>query len=286
MGKFIFSAFADEIDPMLSVQMDELDRYGIKYIEMRGVNGKNLVQHSLEEVKEIKKQLDERGFKVSAVGSPIGKIKITDDFGPHLDLFRHTVEIAKILETKYIRMFSFFIPEGEDPAKYRDEVLERWQKFIEASEGSGLILVHENEKDIYGDTAKRCLDLLQTLNCDRVRAVFDPANFVQCGEVTWPDAYNLLKDYIEYVHVKDAVYSDKSVVPAGHGDGRIYEILKDLYDSGFEGFLSIEPHLGNFVGFATLENNKDISKLPEGGPRLFAVAENALRKLVESIEKC
>lgn len=285
MSKFIISAFADEIDPMLTVQMNELDRYGIKYIEMRGVNGKGLVQHSLEEVKDIKKQLDERGFKISSVGSPIGKIKITDDFGPHLDLFKHTIEIANILETKYIRMFSFFMPEGEDPAKYRDEVLERWKKFIEAAEGSGLVLLHENEKDIYGDTAERCLDLFQTLNSDMVKAVFDPANFVQCGEVTYPKAYNLLKDYIEYMHIKDAVNSDKRVVPAGQGDGKVYEILKDLYDSGFEGFLSLEPHLGAFVGLAELENNMDISKLPEGGPRQFAIAENALRKLVDRIEK-
>src|SRR5690606_20606824 len=118
MAKFILSAFADEIDPDLKVQMDVLEEHGIEYIEMRGVNGKNVVEHTLDEIKEIKQQLDERGFKISAVGSPIGKIKITDDFAPHLDLFHHTLEIAKILEAPYIRMFSFFIPKGENPDNY------------------------------------------------------------------------------------------------------------------------------------------------------------------------
>lgn len=128
--------------------MDVLDQHSIKFIEMRGVNGKGLVQYSLDEVREIKRQLDARGFKLSAVGSPIGKMNITDEFGPHLELFKHTIEVAKIMETRYIRMFSFFIPNGKDPAIFRDEVMKRWEKFIKAAEGTDLILLHENEKDI------------------------------------------------------------------------------------------------------------------------------------------
>ena len=138
--------------------MDVLEQHGIKYIEMRGVNGKNLVQHSLDDVKEIKRQLDNRGFKISAVGSPIGKIKITDDFQPHLDLFKHTLEIANILETNYIRMFSFFMPRGENPDVYRDEVMKRWYQFIKAAEGFSVVLLHETKK-IFMVISERCLDL-------------------------------------------------------------------------------------------------------------------------------
>ena len=284
MSKFILSAFADEIDESLSIQMDVLDQHGIKYIEMRGVNGKNAVLHTLDEMKEIKKQLDDRDFKVSALGSPIGKIMITDNFEPHLNLFKHALEIAAILQTKYIRMFSFFIPEGEDPNMYRDEVMERWKMFVEASRGFDIILAHENEKDIYGDTAERCLDIIKTMDCDYVKAVFDPANFVQCNVETYPHAYKLLKNYIEYMHIKDALYENKTVVPSGYGDGKVKEILTDLYNSGFEGFLSIEPHLATFKGFAELEQNSDINKLPEGGPKQFAIAVNALRKILGEIE--
>lgn len=280
MSKFILSAFADEIDPMLTTQMDVLDQHGIKFIEMRGVNGKSLVQHTLDEVKEIKNQLDVRGFKISAIGSPIGKISITEDFGSHLELFKHTIEIAAILETQYIRMFSFFIPEGEKPEAYRDEVMNRWRLFIEAARGTGLILLHENEKGIYGDTAERCLDLLETLNCSYMKAIFDPANFVQCNVKNYPEAFNLLKKHIVYLHIKDARYKDHSVVPAGHGDGKVKEILKDLENSGFEGFLSLEPHLADFTGFAALEPNSPANKLPEGGPKQFAIAVEALKKII------
>jgi len=285
MAKFILSAFADEIDPSLKVQMDVLDQHDIKYIEMRGVNGKNLVQHTLDEVKEIKQQLDERGFKLSAVGSPIGKIMITDDFAPHLDLFHHTLEIAKILEAPYIRMFSFFIPKGEKAETYRDEVMKRWEAFIEAAKGKNVILLHENEKDIYGDTAERCLDLVKTMNCDYLRITFDPANFVQCDVETYPHAFNMLKNYIEYMHIKDANYSDHRVVPSGYGDGKLKEILTELYNSGYEGFLSLEPHLGNFVGFADLEQDAVDPDLPEGGPKKFAIAVYALRKIIDEITK-
>jgi sugar phosphate isomerase/epimerase len=283
MSKFVLSAFADEIDPMLTTQMDVLDQHGIRYIEMRGVNGKNLVGYALEEVKGIKKQLDSRNFKISAIGSPIGKIKITDDFAPHLELFRHTVLIAKILETQYIRMFSFYIPEGESPDLYRDEVMRRWNQFIKAAKGTGLTLLHENEKGIYGDTAERCLDLLETINCSYMKAVFDPANFVQCDIKTYPEAFNLLKEHVVYIHIKDALYKDHSVVPSGHGDGRVKDILTELKNRDFTGFISLEPHLADFAGFAALEPNSPVNKLPEGEPKQFTIAAEALNKILAGL---
>ncbi|HHY81249.1 MAG TPA: sugar phosphate isomerase/epimerase [Clostridiales bacterium] len=279
-SKFYLSAFADEIDPSLDVQMDVLDHFGIKHIEMRGVNGKNLTEYSLDEVRDIKRQLVKRGFRLSAIGSPIGKIGIIDNFEPHLAKFKHTLKIAEIMEVKYIRMFSFYIPKGEAPEKYREEVLDRWNAFIRAAEGTGVTLLHENEKDIYGDTPERCLDLLKSLNSTQVRLTFDPANFVQCDVETYPKAYEMLKDYIEYMHIKDALYANHQVVPAGLGDGRVKDILDALKKSGFVGFLSLEPHLGNFVGFSDLEKNAADADLPDGGPRLFGVAYNALKALL------
>lgn len=281
MSKFILSAFADEIDSMLATQMDVLDEHGIKHIEMRKVDGKNLTACTIDEAKEIKRRMDERGFKLSAVGSPIGKIKITDDFAPHLDLFKHTLEIAALMETKYIRLFSFFI-ESEDYTPYRDEVMERMSKFVDAAKGYNVILLHENEKDIYGDVAERCLDIIETLNSPIVRATFDPANFIQCGVDTLK-AYELLKPYIEYMHIKDAILSDGKVVPAGNGDGNIKQILINLKQSGFEGFLSLEPHLGKFDGSEALEQDNKFASLPDGGPRLFAIAVTALNKILTEV---
>ncbi len=279
---FILSAFADEIDEMLDVQIEGIKRHGIDYIEARGIDGKNVSDCTPEEMKTVKKRLDEKDVKISAIGSPIGKIGITDDFESHLEKFKNTLELARILETKYIRLFSFYIPEGEEPKKYRDEVVKRMNAFVKTAEDSGIILLHENEKGIYGDTAERCFDILESIGSDILRATFDPANFVQCGETTYPYAYELLKDHIEYMHIKDAKESG-DVVPAGEGNGHIKEILETLKNREYNGFLSLEPHLGNFSGLAALEQNDNYKDLPKAGEKTFALAVNSLKNILKEI---
>lgn len=275
------SGFADEIDMDLSKQIAVLKKLDIAYVEMRGVNGKGLVEYTLEEVKELKKQLFDAGIRLSSVGSPIGKIKITDDFLPHMELYKHTVEIAHEMEAPYIRMFSFFMPQGEDYAPYRGKVLSQVGQFVDYARASQITLLHENEKDIYGDVADRCLELMKEFYGENFKAVFDFANFVQCGQDTL-SAYEMLKPYIAYIHVKDALHQDASVVPAGHGDGNVKEILKLQKDSGYEGFLSLEPHLADFAGFRALEQNGG-EKKKLGGEEAFTMAYDALMKILDTI---
>lgn len=148
---------------------------------------------------------------------------------------------------------------------------------------TGLCLLHENEKEIYGDTPQRCHDIIVTMNSEYVKAIFDPANFVQCDVETYPEAYRLLEKHIAYMHIKDALYRYHSVVPSGMGDGRVKDILTVLKGKKHDIFLSLEPHLGNFVGFRDLEPGSDTSNIPEGGPRQFAIAANALKKILDEI---
>ncbi|NLM27001.1 MAG: sugar phosphate isomerase/epimerase [Clostridiaceae bacterium] len=282
MVKFLLSGFSDEIDKDLDVQIRELKRNNINCMEIRGVYGKGVVDHTIREIKEIKKRLDNEGISVSSVGSPIGKISITDRFESHLDLFKHTLDIADILCSKYIRMFSFYIPDDRNPQDFRDEVLERWNKFVETAKGAGIILAHENEKGIYGDTPERCVDIIKSMNCDYVRAVFDPANFIQCDVETYPKAYLMLKPYIEYMHIKDALPETGTVVPAGMGSGKIKEILSDI-NSSFDRdmYLSLEPHLGSFAGLEALEADIDTGSMEKSGPEKFEIAVKALRKVMK-----
>lgn len=275
------SGFADEIDMNLGKQIEVLKKLQIDHVEMRGVNGKGLVDYSIQEAREIKKQLDESGIQLSSVGSPIGKIKITDDFAPHMELYKHTVEIAHEMETPYIRMFSFFMPEHESYDPYRGKVMDQLGQFVDYAKASNIILLHENEKDIYGDVADRCLELMKEFYGDHFKAVFDFANFVQCKQDTLA-AYEMLKPYIAYIHIKDALWSDGSVVPAGHGDGNVEKILKLLKDSGYQGFLSLEPHLADFAGFSSLEQSTG-EKKKLSGEEAFTIACEALRKILERI---
>lgn len=263
------SGFADEISPDLAVQLDTLEDLKIQYLELRGVWGKNVLELTDDELAQVKAELDRRGMGVSALGSPIGKAPIGSNFDEYRPLVQHAIDVAKLLETSYIRMFSFY---PDDPDGDRSEVMRRMQAMVDMAAASGVTMLHENEKGIYGEQPERCLDLHQTIRGDNFWATFDPANFVQAGVKPYDRAYPLLKPYIAYFHIKDAVMADGHVVPAGEGDGQIRQLLAAAKEIGYDGFLSLEPHLriaGHSSGFS--------------GPELFAKARNALCAILDDL---
>lgn len=277
------SGFSDEIEKSVDVQFEVLNKLNIKYFEVRGVDGKNISTLTDEEVLILKSKMEQYGIQVSSIGSPIGKIKIEEDFAPHFEVFKHVVDIAKTLGTKYIRMFSFYHEGGDEwTAEEREEVLARLRQMISYAKEQNVILLHENEKGIYGDTADRCIDVMKELGCEHFRAVFDPANFVQCGQDT-KYAFDNLKEYVEYMHIKDARFEDGRVVPSGMGDGNVAYVLKALFENGYHGFLSLEPHLGSFEGLAELELDDKMEGLPKGGEGTFTLAYRALCDILEEI---
>ena len=277
------SGFSDEITEITKEQFEALNRFGIHYFEPRGIDGKNISKLTEEELYALKILMDEYGIKVSSIGSPVGKIKVTEDFEEHLEVLKNVVKAAKILGTKYIRVFSFYHEKYTEWTKAeRAEVFRRMRIMIDYAKEQDVILLHENEKHIYGDTADRCLELMQEFYGENFKAIFDPANFVQSEEDT-KRAYEMLKPYIEYMHIKDALKNKGGVVPAGHGDGNVEYILKDLLTSGYDGFLSLEPHLGNFKGFAELEIDAKTQDKVFGGEEAFALAHKSLLAILDRI---
>jgi sugar phosphate isomerase/epimerase len=264
------TGFADEISPELDEQLDTLTSQSIRFVELRSVWNKNVLDLTDDEIRKVGDAMSERGIGVSSIGSPIGKVPINENFAPHLERFRRALHVARALESPYIRVFSFFMPEGENPAVYRDEVLERLGVLAGEAEAAGVVLVHENEKEIYGDVPSRCLDILTQVDSPYLRAAWDAANFVQCGvDHPYREGYDLLRPYVEYVHVKDALAGSGTVVPAGEGDGEIRETISALHASGFDGSFSLEPHLassGTYSGFS--------------GPELFVQAAEAFKNLL------
>ena len=281
MSQFIISGFSDEIDSSIENQFSYLNSLGISFFEPRGINGTNIADLTDEELQNLKTKMKEYGIKASSIGSPIGKIGINDDFKTHFEKFKRVCEIAGELETKYIRMFSFFIPKGENAKIYRNKVIDQLGEMTDYAESENIILLHENEKDIYGDIADRCLDILKTIDSGNLMAVFDPANFVQVGQETL-SAFKMLCPYIKYMHIKDSK-SDGTVVPAGHGMGNVKEIIKMLKESGYKGFLSLEPHLGSFEGLANLELDDAMEKLEKSDGGLFTLAYNSLKNILSEV---
>ena len=241
-------AFADEASPNLDGQIAAMRRNGLNGLEIRGVDGENVSDISPKKAREARERLDEAGLTVWAVGSPIGKIGMEEPLAPHLDKLRRTVELAHILGAQNIRMFSFYIPKGARAQDFCQAAIDRVGAMLAACEDSGVALCHENEKGIYGDTADRCLALLTAF--PQLQGVFDPANFVQCGQDTW-QAWTMLAPRIKYLHIKDALH-DGTVVPAGRGEGNVARIVAAFRAQG-GAHVTVEPHLQVFSGLEALE---------------------------------
>jgi sugar phosphate isomerase/epimerase len=268
------AAFGDEIAPDLEEQLSVLAGEGIRYLDLRGAWETNVLDLSDQQVGKIKEALAARDMAVAAIGSPIGKVPIDSPFGEHLHRFERALTLARAFQTPYVRIFSFYPPasaaggDAADPAAYRDEVVARLREMVARARAADVILLHENEKGIYGDSITRCVDLLQSCDDAHFQAVLDPANFIQCGQTPYPDAYDALRPWLRYVHVKDA-RPDGSVVAAGEGAARWPELLGQLRADGYEGFLALEPHLmaaGQLSGFS--------------GPERFRHAAQALLQLL------
>lgn len=275
-------AFADEASSSMDGQIRAMKRNRMNGLEIRGTDSGNVSRIAVKDAREIAEKLRDNGLSVWAVGSPVGKIHIVnDDFGAHMDLFRHTLEVADALECKNIRMFSFYLPEGSDPALYRSEVIDRLSLMTEEAAAAGILLCHENEKGIYGDKAVRCADLLDTI--PGLKCVFDPANFIQCGQEI-DEAWKLLGSRTYYMHIKDAL-PDGSVVPAGKGSGLLPEILKDYKAMGGE-HLTLEPHLRVFEGLKDLERDQK-TEIPDyayaSSDEAFDAAASALYSILETL---
>jgi len=279
MNRLNIYAFADEASGQIDRQIAAMQRNGLQGLEIRGVDGQNISDITVEKAQEVRRKLDDAGLCVWSMGSPIGKIGIeSDDFAAHLDKLRHTLVLADVLGAKNLRMFSFYMP-ADKVAQWKNKVFDQVGEMLRVAEGSGVAMCHENEKGIYGDNAQRCLELLEAF--PQMDGIFDPANFVQCGQDT-AEAWKLLRDRIKYLHIKDAL-EDGKVVPAGKGIGNVRAILDDFRARGGNA-VTIEPHLSVFAGLKDLERAGEETKIDpftyESSDAAFDAACNALKALM------
>lgn len=280
MGKIILSAFADEYSPSFTEQLEGMRSYGIGHVEVRGVDEKNVSALTSAEVKDMKAKLDFYGIGVSAIGSPIGKIKLDGDLDGHLEMSRRVFETANELGADYVRMFSFYAPEGESILDYKPRVFEELDRLRSVAKSHGVILCHENEAEIYGSVPERCKEIYDAFDGD-IKTVFDMGNYVLEGVRPYPDAYGLLKDSIAYFHIKDALGAG-AIVPPGCGEASIREILSEhMRNSEEDFFISVEPHLQLFSGLNALVGRKfDNPYKYNDAKEAFTDAVNRLKEII------
>lgn len=277
MTDFRLCAFADEAAPSLDGQIEALRRNGIKLIEIRNIDGRSVLDMSNEELLAAKAKLDAAGIKVWSIGSSVGKTKLSER-DEHERRFGRALAVAGIFETKNVRMFSFFV-DDEEAESQRDAIIAELERMSEVAAAQGVRLCHENEKGIYGSTAARTLELLEKV--PNLHGVFDPANFIQCGEKPG-EIFADFAPHTDYMHIKDALAVDGTVVPAGEGDGNISKLLKAYCSKGSGRVLTLEPHLFEFVGLGKLQDEKlKHKKRYADAGEAFDAAANSLKKLLK-----
>jgi sugar phosphate isomerase/epimerase len=263
------SAFADEISQSPAEQIAVLGQHKIKCIEFRAIEGTNVLDLLEAQHAAFRELLREHQIGISAIGSPIGKIRITEPFDPHLQRFERAMQLAELYQAPRIRIFSFYIPPGDDPGAHRAEVLRRMRELTRRASERGITLFLENEKAIYGDTAARVLDVLAEVDSPFLAHAFDPANYVEVGQPI-DEAWDRLRVFVKHFHVKDYDSKTQRNVPAGMGGGQIPRLLAEAAATGYEGFCVLEPHLV-------------IADLSSGftGPERFADAVSALKTILD-----
>jgi sugar phosphate isomerase/epimerase len=266
---FTLSAFADEIDPDPEVQITVLKQCGLRHLELRSIRKTNVLDLTDLQVQELKSLLDRHGFRLSAIGSPIGKVPIDQPFAPHLERFRRAVHLAGVFGTPNVRIFSYYLPEGGEWDNWRRDVLDRMWDKLKVAEKAGVRLVHENEHRIYGDSPERVRDLMETVDHAHFLAVYDAANYVVCGYDPW-EGWQQTKEWTAHFHIKDWVKGASHGCLAGEGQGHLPEVIADAVTRNYDGFATLEPHLlgGGPTGGVT-------------GPELFPRAVAAFRRLLD-----
>ena len=278
MAEFILSAFADEAGTALSEQIAALKRNEINYIEPRNINGKPILTLTDEELAEVRSELDKNGIKVNSLGSPIGKYPITEPFEVHLRDFMRAIEVCKLLGTDKMRMFSFFVDQSK-LAEYRDEVIYRLTEMTKIAKEHGILLCHENESDIYGQNPEQMRDIMTSVT--DMYGIFDAANYRMNGQDVI-DGINATLINLAYLHIKDAIYDSKLIVPAGDGEGRIAEVL-DIVNAHTDKpiYLTLEPHLFLFEAYKGIDKHElKVKYTFNNNSESFDFAANALKKLL------
>ena len=262
------SGFGDEIDADPIVQVAVLQALGANHIEVRSAWDTNVVEMSQAQLADLAALFTAKGIRVSAIASPIGKVDVGLPVEHEVERLGRAISAAETLGTSYIRIFSFHYG-SRDVETVRGDVMTRMRALAKIAEEAGVILLHENEKDIFGDIPSRVLDIIETVNSPALRVAWDAANFVQVGVRPFDDAYPLLRPHLEYLQVKDASFADSTVRPAGEGDGQLQPTINALRDSGYSGFASLEPHLTGAFGLGGFS-----------GPAAFGVAARAFARVV------
>jgi L-ribulose-5-phosphate 3-epimerase len=273
----------DEVSANVSEALDWIAERGLRHVEIRTVNGRNVMEMTNEEIDNLRERIEQRGLYVSAIASPVFKCALDraravasgDTFGQkeedvtaHFAKLDRAFEIAGRLNTKRIRIFSFW--RDLSPEAVKEEVVRLLKQAADRAEKVNMQLLLENEPSCNGGYASEVGSMVKAVQSPALQALWDPGNEQYGGRTAFPDGYEQVKGLAAHVHLKDArIGSDgkSHCVPIGSGDVPYVKHIQALLADGYEGLFTIETHY-----------------IPEGGTAMegSTMTLNGLRGLLQS----
>lgn len=274
-----FTGFADEAGATLEKQIEATKALGWSCIEMRNIPEGNFAEVGDDTWEAAFARLEAAGIKVSSFGSGIGNWArpITGDFKKDLQDLHRAIPRMKKCGCDIIRIMSWTNPDNEVPeADWRNEALRRLKELTKIAEDGGIILGHENCSGWGGKTPENMTEMTTEIPSPALKIIYDTGNPVAHGGSPW-DWYQACKPHTVYVHIKDGKLAEPGQAHytyPGEGDGMVQEVIADLFKSGYDGGLSIEPHMAAQVHLGTQAEGKNAFDIyVEYGRRLMKLVE-------------
>ena len=253
----IISGFTDEVSDDLDVQIRALKELGWNHIDLRTVDGKNVSTLSDDEFARVHRKLEENGITIACFGSTVANWgrEVNSDLERDLEELRTSIRHMQTAGVRYIRIMSYKVNEPEPlGSPMEEQVITGIRKIAEIAEDNGVVCLHENCQTWGGQSHEHCLRLLEAIDSPALRLIYDTGNPVSMKDVRGNDPYyyqdsylfyDRVKDFVDYIHIKDAVVENdepRYVFP-GEGGGRVREILKSVAEERPGLPISIEPHV-------------------------------------------
>lgn len=274
----------DEVSAHFEEALDWTVEQGLKHVEVRVINGLNVVTLNDDQAMEVRRQVEARGLFISAIASPLFKCALDpsrpiasgDTFGQkeesvdaHFNKLKRLIQLAKLLGTTRIRIFSFW--READPHLYTEDIVDHLRQAAQEAQLEGVQLLLENEPSCNGGSAEEVAVIVSSVDSPALRGLWDPGNEAYGGHEAFPAGYGFMKDIMAHVHLKDAYVSEDGTarcVPLGSGSVPVIPHLKALLADGYDGLFTIETHF-----------------IPEGGSQMTGtrMTLDALRALLSEV---
>jgi len=294
-----FTGFADEASVALDEQIKVTKELGWQNIESRKVQVEGFPAGLIHDISDeaferLVEKLEAGGVRINCFGSTIanwGK-KIDEPFDSSLAEVRRSIPRMQRLGSKLVRIMSFAVRDQED--QMEQERFRRVKIIQRMFADAGLAAVHENCMNYGGMGWTFTLKLLE--NVPGLKLVFDTGNPVFTDDRTKPkpygkqsawEFYSHVREHVVYVHIKDGHWDAKNnkavCTYPGEGQGDVRRIVKDLLARGYEGGISIEPHMGAVFHDASSGHSQNAGQIyVEYGRRMMKMVEDVRAELKAS----